>query len=140
MVDSAYNGDGVAVKAALANGVSADAKSPVGMTALMAAARNNHVKVMDLLIGAGANVNARDSNGWTALMTAAYKGHTEAVKTLVDAGAIIDIRNNDGQTAVDLSVERKDGETLSYFYDVIGTKPNTTPANIETQVQQIQRQ
>ncbi len=138
LVDQAYNGDLEAVKSALSKGISPDAKSTVGMTALMAAARNNHLQVMEALIQAGANVDARDSNGWTPLMTAAYRGHTAAVKLLIEAGAILDIRNNEGKTAVDLSVDREDRETLTYFYEVIGTKPNTTPANVETRVQGLQ--
>lgn len=134
MVDSAYQGDYDAVQAELAAGVSPDAKSPIGMTALMAAARNNNLKIVKLLLDAGANVNAQDSHGWTALMAAAYKGNTEAVRMLIEAGAIIDMRSNEGKTAVDMSVDRKDRETLTYFYDVIGTRPNTTPADIEVRI------
>ena len=138
MVDAAYEGDSSAVESALKSGVSADARSPIGMTALMAAARNNHVETMKLLLKSGANVNQKDSNGWTALMAAAHRGHLDAVKTLIEAGAIIDIRSNDGKTAVDLSADRNDAATLSYFYDVIGTKPNTTPGDVPTRVHELE--
>jgi ankyrin repeat protein len=86
-----------------------------GETALKAASRSGHAKIVKILldagayddyalneasgkgqedvvrilIGAGANVNM-EHHGKTALETASYCGHAKVVKTLLDAGADVD--------------------------------------------------
>jgi len=48
----------------------------------MAAARGNHVAVMDVLVRHGADVNARDTSGSTALEYARAAGAADAKKFL----------------------------------------------------------
>ena len=55
------------VKALLEQGADADAKSRIGVTALMAAAGLNHLDIVKLLVENGADVNVRDNNGDSAL-------------------------------------------------------------------------
>ena len=54
-----------------------------GLTALIVAARHDHVECMDVLLAAGADVNAVEVNGATALTWAAFPGHLGAVKRLL---------------------------------------------------------
>ena len=59
-----------------------------GRTALMLAAVNGHVDIVNALAGMhSANVEAADEHGKTALMLAAYNGHTEIVNALDTHGA-----------------------------------------------------
>lgn len=53
-------------------------------TPLIEAARNDHVEVMKLLLGAGADVNRRAYDGKTALMYAAWTEKYAAVKYLIE--------------------------------------------------------
>ncbi|MDH3701801.1 MAG: ankyrin repeat domain-containing protein [Alphaproteobacteria bacterium] len=54
-----------------------------GVTALMTAANQGYVDVIDILIGAGADPLIEMWNGWTALAFAAQNGKTAAVKRLL---------------------------------------------------------
>ena len=58
-----------------------------GTSALIAAAKGNHVNVIEVLIRDRALVDLRDKAGNTALNYAAERGHSDAVKILLDAGA-----------------------------------------------------
>lgn len=82
----ALNDSAAELKAALENGMNANAKTARGTTALMFAARDP-VKVK-LLLERGADVNARAESGFTALMVASrYRGNSEAVRLLLKQGA-----------------------------------------------------
>lgn len=59
-----------------------------GLTALIVAARHNHVPVMEFLLAAGADVNAVEVNGATALVWAAFPGHLEAVHCLLNTAGV----------------------------------------------------
>ncbi|TNJ27965.1 Ankyrin repeat protein 3 [Giardia muris] len=59
---------------------------PPGITALMIAARRNHLEIVELLLPREQGL--RDNNGWTALMLAASKANTECARLLLsEAGA-----------------------------------------------------
>jgi ankyrin repeat protein len=67
-------------------GLSPNAKTAGGTTALMMAARD--VEKVRLLVDRGADVNARAATGFTPLMVAArYSGNAEVVRLLLERGA-----------------------------------------------------
>ncbi|CAK9116673.1 unnamed protein product [Durusdinium trenchii] len=59
----------------------------VRYTALMGAADNGHVEMVQLLLDAGANKEMKDTIGLTALLCAAGNGHVAVAQLLLDAGA-----------------------------------------------------
>lgn len=90
----ALNGSAADLKAALENGMKANARTARGTTALMFAARDP-AKVK-LLVQHGADVNARADSGFTALMVAArHRGNSEAVRLLLKHGARVNTVKKD---------------------------------------------
>ncbi len=59
-----------------------DAKSLVGSTALMYAARNGHLKIVERLLSSGANPEIRTDKGSTAEAIARRHGHTNIAERL----------------------------------------------------------
>lgn len=58
-----------------------------GVTALMRAAQNGHVRIVRALLQNGADANIKRNDKFTALALAAFFGHTEIVRTLMEYGA-----------------------------------------------------
>nr|CDJ80356.1 Ankyrin and K Homology domain containing protein [Haemonchus contortus] len=72
-----------------------------GRTALMKAAKNGFVEIVEFLVSKGADVNYRSSNGdATALSLACSAGHKDIVKLLLKCGADPNIELKDGVTCV----------------------------------------
>jgi ankyrin repeat protein len=69
-----------------------------GRTALMHAAMNGNVEIVQLLLDYGAKVNATDSAGSTALHWAAERGQPDTARTLIAARAAVDADNKQGAT------------------------------------------
>lgn len=67
---------------------------------LHAAARNDHVDALNVLLYAGADVNAKDSNGNTSLHIACQNGHLSIAKALLDRGADTSLANLVNSTAL----------------------------------------
>lgn len=76
-------------------------------SALMHAARNGDLKLINLLIKYGSSLNLQNQFGFTALMLAAYKGHIEACSILINRGANLDVQDNSGKTALFHATEEK---------------------------------
>jgi len=77
-----------AVRALLVHGANVNAKeSRHGQTAVMWAAAEGHVEVLQALIEAGADFKMPLSSGFTPLLFAVREGRIDAVKTLLKAGA-----------------------------------------------------
>lgn len=70
------------------------------MSALMAAASNGSIAIVDRVLEAGAAVNLRNSDGVTALMHAAVLGHVDVVTQLLERGADLAATDNDGFDAL----------------------------------------
>ncbi len=85
-------------------GATIDARDELGYTALIAAAGEPRLDVLELIIGQGADVDARTDDGTTALMMAAAKGYPENVDRLLAAGAEVDARNDDGYDALMMAI------------------------------------
>ncbi len=77
----------------------ADITTNDGQTALMLAAKNGDLLIMDLLIRSGVQIDKQDARGETALMKAAYHGQTMAVDMLLARGADASITSKNGDTA-----------------------------------------
>lgn len=80
-------GNADTVKLLLAHGANVNAKeSWHGQTALMWAAAEGHVAVVQALVDAKADLQARSNGGFTALLFAVREGKIDAVRTLLKAG------------------------------------------------------
>ena len=77
-----------------------NAPGTLGKTALILAARNGHVEIVQALVDAGADIDLQSKSGSTALMFAASKGHTDVVKALLGADADLNAKNNNKNTAL----------------------------------------
>ena len=85
-----------------------------GTTALMRAAKNGMVQIVDALLESGADVHLRNYVGETALLHAVWGDpmnvHVEIIRALVKAGADVNIRRRDStypETAVMWAVHMK---------------------------------
>jgi hypothetical protein len=89
------------VDALLAGKANVNAKSAVGDTAIMAAALNGHLDVVQTLRAKGA---ALDGPGWTPLLYAATGGHDAVVTYLLAEGANVNAPSPNGTTALMMAV------------------------------------
>ncbi len=100
-IHAARDGNLAAVQEYIKNGGDVNHKNPYGGTAIMFAARANHIEIAKVLINAKADLNIHGTYaGTTALIWAAQHGSSEIVKLLVEAGAQINAKNHKGETAL----------------------------------------
>jgi ankyrin repeat protein len=87
LVLAASEGDVGRVRAVLSQGAAVDYKLPDnGTTALIAAARNGHLAVVEILLTSGADINEIDHDVGTALYWAAFNGQVNTMKFLIAKG------------------------------------------------------
>ncbi|KAJ8398213.1 hypothetical protein AAFF_G00430570 [Aldrovandia affinis] len=77
-----------------------DGRSDSGQTALMLAAEQGSLEIVQELIRRGANINLDDVDCWTALISAAKEGHVEVVKELLANNANLEHRDMGGWSAL----------------------------------------
>jgi ankyrin repeat protein len=77
-----------------------------GTTSLYAAAQENHVEVVDLLLDGGADINKAQNTGETPLFVAAKKGRVEMVGHLLGGGADINKALDTGETPLFVAAKR----------------------------------
>ena len=70
----------------IASGVNVNGSDADGLTPLMAAAMNGHVRIVRLLVAAGARRDAVNRWGMTAYDVAVWHGHTAVAALLMGAG------------------------------------------------------
>jgi ankyrin repeat protein len=101
LIDAAEAGEAAEVQKLLSAGASVNAHSPIGKTALMFAAQEDHLEATKILLDNGAYIEAETSGGCKALFCAAGAGQLEMVKLLLDRGANIagQTRDLDGAKA-----------------------------------------
>jgi len=126
LMEAAYKGDLVAVRALVKQGVNANEKASYGATALMMAAGGTPVarqtyegstEVLAYLIDHGAEVNAAGGNDTTALRFAIMHHNVASVQVLLDHGADVNIGRRSGQTALWEAVSRNDPGIVKLLLD-----------------------
>ncbi|KAG9336176.1 hypothetical protein JZ751_002523 [Albula glossodonta] len=85
--------DLAALKAHLDKFKEVDGRSDSGQTALMLAAEQGSLEIVQELIRRGANINLDDVDCWTALISAAKEGYVEVVKELLANNANLEHRD-----------------------------------------------
>ncbi len=85
------------------------------LTPLMLAAREGHLGVARLLVGAGADINAAAGDGKTALAIAIFNGNYELASFLVDNKADVNIADAQRLTPLFWAVDRRNMETAPNF-------------------------
>jgi ankyrin repeat protein/CHAT domain-containing protein len=96
-------------------GIDVNQKFGVGTAALHEACKNGYYDLAKLLIDKKAEVNSLAKGNNTPLMYAAYNNQTRICKLLLDNGANLNQQNAEGKTALDLAVERKMAETITFL-------------------------
>ena len=93
------------------------------LTPLMLAAREGHVDVAHILVGAGADIDAAAGDGKTALAIAIFNGNYEYASFLVDNKA--DVNKADAQRFTPLfwAVDRRNMETAPNFPWMVTADP-----------------
>jgi len=106
------------VRILIGAGARVDARSAMGRTALLIAARRPGSRpVVRDLIGSGANPNAKDVRGVTPLMEAARTGDIDAIGELIKAGARINEQRTNGRTALMAAVRSRRQEAVWFLVD-----------------------
>ncbi|KAM4772606.1 kinase D-interacting substrate of 220 kDa [Rhinophrynus dorsalis] len=77
-----------------------DERNENGQTALMLAAEQGNLEIVQELLRKRANCNLEDVDNWTALISAAKEGHLEIVRELLNYNANLEHRDMGGWTAL----------------------------------------
>lgn len=96
-----------------------------GRTALILAASEGHLAIMDILIEKGADLFAQDKDGLSALSWACLKGHYNAVLTLLDHGVDVNHSDHSGRTPLDLATFYGDVRLVSilnHYFNITQNK------------------
>lgn len=112
LLDAARKGDADAVRALLENGADPNLAQGDGLTALHLAAREGHIEVVEILIGAGAETGTTTRIGdYTPLHLAGGAGNAGVVGALLGAGADPGaVTTSSGVTPLHLAAEARGSE------------------------------
>ncbi len=101
LIAATIAGDLAEVRRLLRGGAFVDTEDRARNTALIFAARDGLVEILDCLVAHGADLDHQDAEGVTPLIIAAHRGHERVVATLLRAGARTDIADQWGRRAID---------------------------------------
>lgn len=87
-----------------------------GRSALILAASEGHLAIMDILIEKGADLNSQDRDGLSALSWSCLKGHYNASLTLLDNHVDINHADHSGRTPLDLATFYGDVRLVSKLF------------------------
>jgi len=122
LVRLAGKGNLEAVRGLLDGGEDPDIMDDLGLTALHAAAKKGHNKIVALLIARGARVNpcAAKWKGETPLHYACKYGHAKTLQMLLSFGADPSVLTQEGRSCLDLAKEKKHMNCLELLSDAAG--------------------
>ncbi|XP_043488120.1 protein TANC2 isoform X2 [Polistes fuscatus] len=80
-----------------------DQRDLAGRTALMLAASEGHINLIELFFEKGSVLEAKDKEGLTALCWACVRGRLNSVQNLLDHNADVNTSDNTGRTPLDLA-------------------------------------
>lgn len=93
-------------------GASSDLQSGVGVTALIAAARNRKTETVKLLLSKGANIHLQNNEQGTALIAAARNGSYKAAELLLSKGAKVNTQNDRLGSALTIAARNGQNRTI----------------------------
>jgi len=91
--------------------------------ALLIAAEQGDLNLLDTLISDSPKVDVRDACQWTPLMKAALNGHLEATRRLLEAGAKTELSDKGSYTALMLAASNNHAEVVRLLLRY-GADPN----------------
>ena len=100
LIEAAKEGKLEKVKELLGRGAIVKTKNRFGNTALHYAARNNHIKILKVLIKAGSLHDLPSLANKTPFLEALVSGNEEIANILLKLGVNVKIEDNDSMTAV----------------------------------------
>jgi ankyrin repeat protein len=113
LLNACKRGDLDTVKRLISEGAKIDAKDSEGNTALLLAAKGDHLELVKWLLlkegGGGAKITQKNNQNETALLLASKEGHLELVKWLLlkeGGGAGINEKDMEGHTAFLLAAKK----------------------------------
>lgn len=89
-----------------------DSEDEEGETAMMEAAEEGHLEVVQLLLDKGAAINHQDADGETALMEAAQDDKLDCVQLLIRRGASLGTLDRDARSVTERTTNPKVLELL----------------------------
>lgn len=115
LLDAAATDDIPALRRALAEGAHINARGDNNQTAMIRAAREGRLIMVEILLGAGASLDLQDRDGRTALSHATANGFTEIVSMLVRSGADITLDDKDGDKPLDIALRSGNPAMVAQF-------------------------
>jgi len=104
-----------ALRRALDGGGQINARAGNNETAMIRAAREGRLVMVEILLGAGASLDLQDRDGRTALAHAALKGHVEIASMLIRTGADITLDDKDGDKPLDIALRSGNPALVALF-------------------------
>ncbi|RKG90372.1 ankyrin repeat domain-containing protein [Corallococcus terminator] len=128
--EAAASGNAARVKRLLKGGARVKTKlRRSGTTALHLAARNNHVKVMDLLIAAGAPLDGfHKPYEWAPLHEAVFHGHREATQRLLLTGMDVNLQHPESVMPLFLALDEPGVRVLPLLLEAGANAERIFPA------------
>ena len=114
--DACEKGDIQSVKQHLSAGADLNAIDDGGMTPLMLAADDAHIKIAELLIANGADLNSKSRLvGMTSLHAAACDNQKEITALLIVKGADINAKDSNNKTPLNYAEEEKNTDLATFL-------------------------
>eukprot|EP00601_Ochromonadales_sp_CCMP2298_P019614 CAMPEP_0173314196 /NCGR_PEP_ID=MMETSP1143-20121109/25191_1 /TAXON_ID=483371 /ORGANISM="non described non described, Strain CCMP2298" /LENGTH=341 /DNA_ID=CAMNT_0014256751 /DNA_START=114 /DNA_END=1136 /DNA_ORIENTATION=- len=99
------------------NGVPLNTKNNFGVSAIIFAANNGNVDLVQALVGIGAKIEDRSNNWRTPLLCASYWGHYDCVQYLTSVGANIAATDIEGMTPLMAATKNGNIEVVQLLLD-----------------------
>jgi ankyrin repeat protein len=113
IVKSIKDGDAVAVKRLIADGISPNLKDEDGDPLLMVAITYQRKDIVEILLKAGVDVNAMPDDGKSVLIRAIKFNQTEIVELLIKSGIEVNVKDDEDATALQHAVDSKNADIVN---------------------------